>query len=116
MRTPVRQAASVTLNGAGAGAVVLGPVPTFVRWELTRLAVDASGGTGTTQAEVRVYRGEVNSASLEDSTYAGNLDTADWGSSPVILQAGERLTVAWTGGRPGALATARISGSQEEGA
>jgi hypothetical protein len=109
MPAPLALYKSVTLDGAGNGQVQLGPVPTYSSWAIERLAVQASGGTGTNQAQCRVYRGDAGAASMEDSTYAGNLDTAEYGN-PIRLQTGEYLTVAWSGGRPGASATARAVG------
>lgn len=104
---PLRDARTVTLDGAGNGAVQLGPVPTFHSWRIERITVQATGGTGTSQATCYVWRGDAGGY-LETSTYAGNLDNA--GGNPISLQPGEFLTVQWVGGRPGAIATARLSG------
>jgi hypothetical protein len=97
------------LDGAGNGAVQLGPVPTYHTWKIERLSVITSGGTGTNQAIVYVHRGDVGGAGLEDSTYSGNLDTAEY-ANPITLQTGEYLTVQWAAGRPGATASARLVG------
>lgn len=104
---PLRLARTVTLDGAGNGAVQLGPVPTFHAWQIQQATVQATGGTGTNQATAYVWRGDAGGY-LEASTYAGNLDNA--AGSAITLQAGEFLTVQWVGGRPGATATARLSG------
>lgn len=107
---PLVAAKTVTLDGSGNGTVQLGPVPTYTEWRVERLSVSATGGTGTNQAQVRVYRGDAGADSrVEDSTYSGNLDTAEY-PNPIRLRAGEYLTVAWAAGRPGASATARLAG------
>ena len=106
---PLRLAKNVTLDGSGNGAVQLGPVPTYHAWKVERLTVQTTGGTGTNQATVYVYRGDAGGGVLEDSTYAGNLDTSEY-ANPLELQTGEYLTVTWNAGRPGATATARVTG------
>ena len=111
---PLKLSKSVQLDGAGNGSVQLGPVPTYVSWQIERIAVAAIGGTGTAQAIVYVYRGDAAGPAVEDSTYAGNLDTAEY-ANPIRLQTGEYLTVAWSAGRPGARATASATGQQISG-
>lgn len=106
---PLVAVKSVVLDAGGNGSVQLGPVPTYTEWRVERLTVEATGGAGTAQAQCRVYRGDAGSARVEDSTYAGNLDTAEY-PNPIRLRSGEYLTVAWTLGRAGAAATARIVG------
>lgn len=63
--------------------------------------------TSTTQTKCSVYRGDINAGNQIDYTNTGNGDT-----SPVdaIYRVGDKITVRWTGGTPGAIATFRLEG------
>ena len=96
-------AGSALINAAGTARVQLGPVPTWQRWRLTSIGVRVDSGD---EAEARVYVGEVNDSTFLEGTYSGNRDSSQWPLGALELEAGESLTVEWTGGTEGARATA----------
>ncbi|WP_433478153.1 hypothetical protein ACQPZP_14630 [Spirillospora sp. CA-142024] len=109
---PTRQlhdSARVTLNASGAGTVRLGPSRHGVRWIIRRITVQTS--TATLVPLAKVYRGGVGDASFISGTFVGSFDADD--GLDEQLENGEYLTVAWTGGDVGAIATATWSGDEE---
>jgi hypothetical protein len=105
---PVRGNAQVTLDGAGNGAVSFGPGRHGVSWSIQRISVQTS--TTTLVPEARVYRDSVGEATFISGTFVGSFDTDD--AIGQDLENGERLIVAWTGGDPGAMATATFYGTE----
>lgn len=103
---PTLAAQQSTIAAAGTAQVTLGPVPTFTTWHCDRLTVRASAGT----PQARVYRGDPSDVTLVDGTYSGALDTSEYGGT-LVMQAGEYLTVAWSGGTVGSSVSARLEGS-----
>jgi hypothetical protein len=102
---------SVVLNAAGAGTVQVGPVPAGQEWELQRMTVFCTGSNNPMPV-CKVYDGVAgNEANLIDATYTGGQDVSDFGT-PYLLQQQESLFFVWSGGVPGAMATARLIGVQ----
>jgi hypothetical protein len=110
---PLLQAFSQQLSGAGAGTIRLGPVPSFQQWSIRIYTVQTTGGTGTLQALVQVYRNLVTAGALIDGSYAGNLDTSAQ-DPPIILATGESLFFVWSGANPNSIATLRVEGTVYE--
>lgn len=102
----LRRAENVTLNAAGDGEVILGPVPASRRWVLARLAVFCTVDDPMPVASV--YDGTASPGNLLDATYTGAQDVSDMGG--LALDQSEFLTVAWTAGQAGAVATVRLTG------
>lgn len=108
---PLRDSAHVTLDGTGAGTVRLGPGRPGVRWLIRRISVQTSSASSIPVA--KIYRGGVGDASFISGTFVGSQDTDD--GLDEELNAGEYLTVAWTGGDAGATATATYAGDESTG-
>ena len=98
--------AAVTLDGAGAGSVQVGPTQHAESWTVTGMAVVTS--TAAAQPQARVYLGTVSPAALVNGTYGGSFDTSS--NDQVELAAGQFLICEWTGGDAGALATFVVTG------
>jgi hypothetical protein len=105
----LERAENVQLDAAGAGEVILGPVPSGQRWILARLAVFCT--VDDPMPKTLVYRGPALPRYLIDGTYTGAQDfSAMDGVTP--LEQDEYLTVVWSGGQPGAVATVSLTGAQ----
>lgn len=99
---PFDQAYSVTLDGTGAGSVSFGPNRIGQSWTgPMTIAVNTSSANLVTTARVTM-----GSVSLGTS-YTGSADSDE--ISSVTVHVGQKITVAWTGGDPGAVATASLS-------
>lgn len=96
----------VTLDGSGNGAVVFQAVGANLR--ISNLSVRVSSQTA--QAVATVYKNQIGTDYRLSGTNSGS--SGDNLSIPVDLFDGERVLVVWTGGDPGAEATATFSGKQ----
>ncbi len=105
----LHDSARVTLDASGAGSVRFGPGRHGVRWTIRRITVQTS--TSALVPRAKVYRGEIGDAAFITGTFVGSFDVDD--GLDEQLDAGEYLTVAWTGGDAGAVATATWSGDEE---
>lgn len=106
MSIPVYQSATGTFDANGRATVSIGPTVYGARWNVTRLVVST---TSTAETQLRVYRGSEQASRLVDSTYTANQNTSE---TDVTLGTLETLLFVWTGGDPGAIATAVIEGDQ----
>lgn len=97
---------SVVLNGAGYGTVSFQAVGANVRISNGFARVN----TSTLQAVVTVYKNFVSTGSALWNSQSGSTGAPFTG--PVDLFDGERLIVEWSGGDPGATATATFTGKQ----
>jgi len=105
---------STTLDAAGAGQVVLGPVPPWERWSLARLTVRTDDhGTGATPSVV-AYEGSAEGGRILSASGIGSSNTDDF-PTPIDIAAGYFVTVAWSGGNPGSVATAHLFGERRRG-
>ncbi|OFV82830.1 MAG: hypothetical protein A2Y78_10160 [Acidobacteria bacterium RBG_13_68_16] len=109
MKIPLGESASTTLDAAGDGQVILGPYRHTERWHVDHVAVAVDPVPPATipmlVPEARVFaRG-----SQIGGTYTGSLDDTE---CSVDLMAGHQVIVQWTGGDPGALARADITGTK----
>jgi len=96
----------VTLDGSGNGSVAFQAVGANVR--ISNLSVRVA--TQTAQAVATVYKNQVGTDYRLSGTNSGS--SGDNLSIPTDLFDGERVIVVWTGGDPGAEATATFSGKQ----
>lgn len=97
-------AAEATVGAAGSAEVTLGPSGAWASWSIVAVSVTLSTGPG----EARIYSGHVSAASFIEGTYSGDRDTSTWPAGSLVLDAGERLVIRWTGATPGATATAVV--------
>src|SRR6185436_10832211 len=97
---------SVTLDASGNGAVAFQATGSNIR--ITNRSVRVS--TSVAQAIATTYKNQVGDNYRLDGTNSGS--TGDNISNPIDLFDGETVIVVWTGGDPGAVATATFSGKQ----
>jgi hypothetical protein len=107
VKIPLDESASTTLDAAGNGQVTLGPYRHTELWDVRHVAVEVQpvppATLPTLVPEARVFaRG-----SQIGGTYTGSLDDTE---CSVTLMAGHQVIVQWSGGDPGALARADITG------
>jgi hypothetical protein len=107
----LHDSAQVVLDANGAGSVRLGPGRHGIRWTIRRITVQTS--TATKVPIAKVYRGTAGDAAFISGTFVGSFDADDGLAEE--LDNGEFLTVAWTGGDAGAIATATWSGDEITG-
>lgn len=105
----LHDSASVTLDANGYGTVRLGPGRHGVRWTIRRITVQTS--TDTLVPIAKVYRGLPGAAAFVSGTFVGSFDADD--ALNQELDHGEFLTVEWSGGDAGAVATATWTGEEE---
>jgi hypothetical protein len=105
----LHDSAQVTLDANGSGSVRLGPGRHGVVWTIQRVTVQTS--TAVMVPTAKVYRGGIGDAGFISGTFVGSFDVDDGLSEE--LHNGEYLTIAWTGGDVGAVATATWSGTEE---
>lgn len=101
--------ARATFGADGTATAAFQTVQPWKRWRVNRTAVSSTSANLTA---VSTYRNTPGPANLIDAAaYSGNGDSSD---TAFVLEAGETLTVQWTGGTPGATATATVSGEFED--
>lgn len=100
--------ATVTLDGAGSGAVRFAPAGE--QWEVLNISVKCS--TAVNESTAQVYIGQIGQLYRHSGTYAGSTGDNNTLEQPIILTDGQPLYVAWTGGDVGATATATLSGNR----
>lgn len=112
--TPLRTAGSVVLDASGNGTVYLLPDNAWQTWDIARIAVrtnQAMTATPFPLAEVFIGVAPVPSASL-GATYSGQNDQYDPAGGPIHIGAADALTIVWTGGIPGTIATVTVTGTK----
>lgn len=106
----LQKSATVTLDGNGNGTVDFDVDNAWQRWVIDSVRVKTSqGNTQTPYPLAEVFNGPIASAFSEGATFTGNQDTF---RGRVDLDAGSELHVVWTGGVPGSVATARVTGKK----
>lgn len=96
---------SVILDGSGNGTVTFQPNGANAR--ITNLFVKVASVTA--QAVCTIYRGQIGDNYIVANTQSGS--TGAPASGAIDLFDGETLYIRWTGGDPGALATATLVGT-----
>lgn len=102
--------ASVTLDNQGNGTITLGP-DTGEYWAPNFIRV-GTNSTNRTVAYLAAYQGAIgvqDATTFVDETYLGNGDVSSVVAG-TIVQRGEAISVAWTGGTPGTVAILTIYG------
>lgn len=105
--------ASVTLNGSGAGTVQVGPNSPGETWAPSQVSVSCSATVTTGTCQCNIYAGPgASQSTFVDGTFSG--DTGD--TSDAIggreVHPGESVFAVWSGGVPGATATAVVAGTR----
>lgn len=103
--------ASVVLDASGNGTASIGP-QVSESWD--GLSVYVSVATAVAEAAGTLYLGSGLSAgeALAQTATASSGDTWASVSGDETVQLGQKLTFAWTGGDPGALATMSVFGTR----
>lgn len=99
---PFTQEYSVVLDGSGNGSISAGPNRIGQSW----VGPMTIGVNTSTANLVPTARTSLGATSL-GTTYTGSADSNDIPN--VTVHVGQKITVAWTGGDPGAVATASIT-------
>lgn len=100
---PLSVDATTVLDASGNGHIELGPTRLGQNWIPTIVAVSTS--TANRVPIARVTQGSTDLG----STFSGSNDSNDLVG--VTVFPGQRLRITWTGGDPGAVATASVSGT-----
>lgn len=103
---PLSVEATTVLNASGNGTVRLGPTRLGQNWIPTIVAVSTSTAARVPIADVRLGSTDLG------STFTGSNDSNDL--TGVTVYPGQQLTITWSGGDPGATATASVSGTVQQ--
>jgi hypothetical protein len=103
---PLSETASVVLNSSGNGTVNMGPTRLGQTWRPTIVAVSTSTATKVPIADVKQGNTDLG------STFSGSNDSN--ALTGITVYPGQHLTITWTGGDVGAVATASVSGEIEQ--
>lgn len=90
----------------GSGSATLQFRPSGEEWVITAISVNVS--TQTSEAQVRVYRGQIGDAYYVDGSISGS--TGDTSDTQHELKDGEPLYVVWSGADASAIVSATIRG------
>lgn len=101
--TPFYLSAGVILDSNGYGFVRF--LPANANWQISSTSIRTNS---VLQTVARTYVGQINPTSFVDATSTGNGDTSD---SIYAVYVGISYWIEWTGGTPGATATATINGT-----
>lgn len=112
MKIPLAESASGVFNAAGKVTVSMGPAVYGSSWSIDRASVSS---TSLLDSECSMYRGLESPNTLIDGTSSGNGDTNDVAGNPILVSYGQVVVFVWTGGTPGAIATAVLDGTKETG-
>lgn len=105
--------AFTTLDGAGNGTVQLGPQRVREHWQVENVGVSVETAIAEAQCSVNVGSPPANPGNFFGQTATGSTgDTCAVGEDIVT---GQLVMVQWTGGDPGAIATATIYGTYSIG-
>lgn len=106
---PLNEAASVALNGAGAGTVSMAPHSVSQIWRLSVAAVKVSSAVLEPQCSIYIGSQPID-AFFVDGTFTGSLDSTDSVANFPISR-GQKIWAVWSGGDPGAIATLSVLGT-----
>lgn len=98
-----------TFDASGRAVVSLGPTVYGSKWNVDRMVVTTQSSAVT---KCFVYRNVEQATALTDSTKTGNADTSE---TDIDLTPPDKLLFVWSGGTPGAIATAIVSGTLDTG-
>lgn len=101
---PFSESYQTVLDGSGNGSVSFGPTRRGQVWS-PPLTIAVSTSTAAKVPVATVYQGTV----VLGASFSGSSDSSDFPA--VTVYGGQTLRVAWTGGDPGAVATASVTGT-----
>jgi hypothetical protein len=118
------ESVTTVLNGSGNGTAIISPgqpaAPgsgvgaarySGLAWEVAAVAVSVATNVAEAQASVYVSRGILASGAANFQGQTAQGSTGDTCSLSATLIPGDWITVTWTGGDAGSLATMRVTGS-----
>lgn len=121
---PIPDQAQVKLDGSGNGTAVITPgqagAPgsgvgaarnSGLLWNVTGVSVSASSSASDAKASVFISYGILSSTQADFLGQTATGSSGDTCSVNVSLKPGDWITVKWTGGTPGAIATMRVTGT-----
>lgn len=105
------ESSQVVLDGSGNGTVIFDVVNSWQRWVVDSVRVKTTqGDTETPYPSAELYSGPgIFDRFSQGKTWTGNNDVFQ---GRLDLDSGSELFVIWTGGIPGTLATARVTGKR----
>lgn len=107
----IRRRLSVTLDGSGNGAVIFNVRHGNQRWIIEYVTVSTSQSPATAPYPIAtLYEGPQQAGMADGATWTGNQDTF---RGRFVMDACTDLTVAFTGGIAGSVATVVIVGTNE---
>lgn len=107
----IRRRLSVTLDSSGNGSVTFIVRHANQRWIITYIGVSTNQSPSTAPyPTATVYEGPQQAGMADGATWTGNQDTF---TGRFVMDAGTDLTVAFTGGIVGSVATVVIEGTNE---
>lgn len=107
----IRRRLSVTLDGSGNGSVIFNVRHANQRWIIGYVTVSTNQSPTTAPYPIAtIYEGPQQAGMSDGATWTGNQDTF---RGRFVMDVCTDLTVAWTGGVVGSVATAVIVGTNE---
>lgn len=107
----IRRRLSVTLDGSGNGAVTFNVRHANQRWRIEYVTVSTNQASTTAPyPTATIYEGPQQAGMSDGATWTGNQDTF---RGRFVMDACTDLTVAFTGGVAGSVATVVILGTNE---
>jgi hypothetical protein len=103
----------VTLNGSGNGSITFGPSRVREHWQIASVGVSVA--TNTNEAVATVAVGSPQAPTFFSKTLTGSTG-ANCTMGGMDIQSGQTVTVTWTGGDAGQVATATVYGTYSIGA
>lgn len=110
MTDNLTQGLSVTLDANGNGTVKLGPVSGPANWRVTGIIVQTDRRGQAPIPDIQLFLGETTAA--ESSIGVGYDGSFGQFVGEQTLARGQFITVQWTGGQAGDVATATVNGEK----
>jgi hypothetical protein len=111
----LNQSGVITLNGAGNGTAQLGPVNGREHWQPAKISVKTSQAPGSivNEAQCRIFIGaDPSDPNYVDGTLSGSTGDSTDSCAGQVIDCGEYIFAAWTGGDPGAQGRVNVQGTK----
>lgn len=103
----------VTLDASGDGRIIFPAPPPFHRWEVERVSVTVTGGSGgNLGGSVRLYLGAPTATNFLDGSETPWLDVATFAPGQVTIFAGQQLRAEFEGCGAAQTASVVVEGAQ----
>ena len=109
---PLRETASVTLNGAGNGTAKVGPLSAREKWHPASVSVSANQNP-TNDAACSIFVGDANTMNFRDGCIDGSTGDSTDKCNADVISCGQYVWAIWTGGDAGARATLTVTGTKD---